>query len=90
MGEIEPEGEASDEYTPKAVHDITKTGPTIKYLVEWEGYPDVKDWTLEPRRNVEGCPALIWEFWKNNPDKPVHERFRTWGKQNDPSFMETD
>ncbi len=85
IGEVVPEVETSDEYTPKAVRDIVKTGTTIQYLIEWEDYPDIKDWTLEPRANVEGCPALVWKFWKKNPDKPVHERFRSWGKIHDPS-----
>jgi hypothetical protein len=42
---------------------------------------------LEPRQNVEGCPALIWDFWKQNPTKPIHQRFKEWGKRNDPTFV---
>ena len=87
---MEPEEDSEEGYIPKAVKDIVKDGSTIKYLIEWDGYPDVKDLTLEPRRNVEGCPALIWDYWKNNHEKPVHDRFKTWGKQNDPSFRIND
>jgi hypothetical protein len=90
VGEVEPEGEHSDEYTPKAIRDIIKVGTAIKYLVEWNDFPDTKDWTLEPRQHVEGCPELIWDYWKDNRDKPVHERFLTWGKRNDPTFMDED
>ena len=90
VGEVEPEGEYSDEYAPKAIRDIIKVGTSIKYLVEWKDFPDTKDWTLEPRQHVEGCPELIWEFWKAHRDKLVHERFLTWGKRNDPTFMDED
>jgi transposase InsO family protein len=86
IGEVEPEEEAEDGYTPKAVRDIIKNGSTIKYLIEWEEYLEIKDWTLEARQNVEGCPALIWDFWKNNQEKPIHDRFKTWGKRNDPLY----
>jgi hypothetical protein len=90
VGDIEPEGEISDEYTPCAIQDIVKVGRSIKYLVEWEGYPAVKDYTLEPWQHVVGCPALVWDYWKNNQSKPVHDRFKSWGKRNDPTFTLRD
>jgi len=88
VGEVEPEGEVSDDYAPKAIRDIVKLGRSVKYLVEWEGFPDTKDWTLKPYQHVVGCPELVWTYWKEHQDKPIHERFRSWGRKNDPSFME--
>jgi hypothetical protein len=35
-------------YYIKNVHAVRKVGRKVKYLTEWEGYPDPTDWTLEP------------------------------------------
>jgi hypothetical protein len=65
----EAEGDAGDEesstkYTPKrfVTQRDTPDGPEI--LVEWEGWPDEKDWTWEPERNLlEDTPELV-KAWK--------------------------
>jgi hypothetical protein len=52
------------EYTPKrfVAQRDTPDGPEI--LVEWEGWPDEKDWTWEPESNLlEDTPKMV-KAWK--------------------------
>jgi len=35
-----------------------------KYLVKWEGY-SAKDNTWEPRKNLQGCEALIADYMED-------------------------
>jgi hypothetical protein len=86
-GEVVPEGEYSDDFAPLAIRDIVRMGKKTLYLVEWENEPKPEDWTLEPLDHVKGCPGLVWDYWKENQEKPVHERFKEFGRKEEPGFF---
>ena len=37
------------------IHDVKSEKGRNLYLVEWEGYPDEKDYTWEPHKNLKDC-----------------------------------
>lgn len=50
------------------IHSIIskkKIDNEIFYLVKWIGFPDPKDYTWEPKINLENAAELIRQFEKN-------------------------
>jgi hypothetical protein len=43
---------AADEFEVKRIVKQSKVGNRYQYLVEWTGYPDAKDYTWEPTKNL--------------------------------------
>lgn len=66
--------EGDKQYDVNAILDCRRSGKSVKYLVDWEGY-DVNDRTWEPFAYVvQDVPQLIKEFHQQNPHKPKPKR----------------
>ncbi len=48
------EEEDDDIYVVKRIRDERQTNGKVQVLIEWEDYPDKKDWTWEPKTNLLG------------------------------------
>ena len=42
-------------FNVEKIHDVKKDKDRKLYLVEWEGFPDEKDYTWEPHTNLKDC-----------------------------------
>jgi len=69
----------SDEYLPHQIWDSArkrrKGRVEIHYWIEWEGYPDKKDWTWEPYANLREstrAQELLKKFHQDHPEKLRH------------------
>ncbi|KAL1514963.1 hypothetical protein AB1Y20_004039 [Prymnesium parvum] len=50
------------EFFLKTVHDVRLSGRRLEYLVEWEDWPNVEDFTWEPTAHLPGHKDLLHEF----------------------------
>jgi len=73
----------SDEYLPAKIHDSAhkrrKRKMEICYLVEWEGYPETRDYTWEPYVHLHDSTRahqLLIRFHQENPEKLRHPKFK--------------
>jgi hypothetical protein len=73
----------SDEYLPSTIHDSArkrrKRVLQVCYWVEWEGYPDTRDYTWEPYEHLHDsirAHQLLVQFHRDNPTKPRHPEFK--------------
>lgn len=60
--------DVADIFIVKAIHRRGGRGKADKFLVEWEGFPQKKDYTWEPRDNLENC-SLFHEFLEKDKMK---------------------
>ena len=72
----------SDEYLPAKIHDSArkrrKRKLQICYWVEWEGYPEARDFTWEPYEHLHDsvrAHQLLVQFHQENPEKLRHPDF---------------
>lgn len=70
--ELELEVESEPEYTAFAIHKhgIDHDGPQkrLKFLVEWENYPDESDFTWEFEDEMTNCYTLVDSYMKSQDD----------------------
>jgi hypothetical protein len=57
-----------EEYVVEELMDSKYTRGKLKYLVQWEGYPNRMDWTWEPEDKF--VQAIKDEFHKKHPSAP--------------------
>jgi hypothetical protein len=62
------EGE-EDYFIVEKILDKKKISGRWKYQVQWDGYPDAKDFTWEPLENLENVQNLVEDFEKNWKEK---------------------
>lgn len=73
----ELEGLVTEDHLVKEIRGVSfsKSRRRLLYLVEWEGYPDRRDWTEEPLEHFsEGAMELVRDFYRDNPSLPRDER----------------
>jgi hypothetical protein len=60
----------TEDYVPEKImgSSFNRGQNRVRYLVQWEGYPDEADWTEEPLEHLENTLFLVEEYHKENPD----------------------
>lgn len=60
----------TQEFAVKAIHDHGLDEPTrrMKFRIEWEGYPDTKDWTWEFEDELKKCYTLVQQYRLSKPE----------------------
>lgn len=53
--------ESDERYIVRKIHQRRKRKGVEEFLVEWEGFPNKKDHTWEPKKNLENC-SLLYTF----------------------------
>jgi hypothetical protein len=71
------DGAVTEDYVVKEIRgaSYSKSKRRVLYLVEWEGFPDRKDWTEEPFENFsEETVQDLKNFHRENPAMPRDPR----------------
>jgi hypothetical protein len=79
----------SNEYLPLTIHDTArkrhKRKMVVKHLVEWEGWPNVTDFTWEPYEHLKDsvrAHEALKEYHSKNPEKLIDPDFKKeWEKE---------
>lgn len=61
-GDVDDDAIPEGELIVKYVHDKRPRGSGFQYLLEWENWPDTKDFTWEARSSLKHCQQLVDEY----------------------------
>lgn len=57
------------------IRDITEEGGDLSIRIEWDGLPDMADWTWEPfKQVVEDGAALVEEYLMTTEKRALKQR----------------
>ena len=74
----EMDGLVAEDFTVEKIRSssYSKSQRQVLYLVQWQGYPDQKDWTEEPYEHFEDEDVrnMVREFHLENPHLPMDRR----------------
>lgn len=58
------------EWEIEKIHNVKELRGTLKYLIEWKGYPKKTEWGWEPLSNLLNADEALEDFYANHPTAP--------------------